>query len=216
MTGKRLDLDIDDLVKRYLAGESEKAIAQHLGVSRTAIRPRLIERGIEIRDRSAAMRQRMSLLTPQQRSLLTTAAHQARRGQVDSMETLSARALHNERTGRLTGAGEKALLKLLRKQGFSTKPQHAVGPYNIDIAVWPVAVEVHISPRHPIAIARHRKRVEYLANQGWHSLYVWVSRAEYIEPACVAEVIAHIERAQADPASIREHRVIRGRGQDAP
>lgn len=49
MTPIRTPLDVDDIVKRYLAGESVNRLAEAFSVDRATIRHRLRERGIELR-----------------------------------------------------------------------------------------------------------------------------------------------------------------------
>src|ERR1022692_2215574 len=52
------------LVARYLAGESEKALAEALGIDRIVIRNRLLKAGVQRRGRSESMYLRMSQTGP--------------------------------------------------------------------------------------------------------------------------------------------------------
>ena len=48
----------DDIVARYLAGESEHVLAQAYGIHRALVRTILLEAGVDRRDRAAAARMR--------------------------------------------------------------------------------------------------------------------------------------------------------------
>lgn len=216
MSGIRHTLDVDDLVRRYLSGESEKAIADDLGVGRPTIRRRLLAAGITPRGRGEAMSVRMANTSPDERKRLASAANTARRGSKASADELARKAVTAERTLQKIRNGEIGLAALLSTRGVRPDLQKACGPYNIDIALAPIAVEVHVSTTHPMRSARQRERVVYLADRGWRTLYVWLRPGTEASDAAADEVIAHVERAQADPASVREYRVIRGTGEDAP
>ncbi len=84
---KKLNLPDAEIVRRYLDGESELALALAYNVNRWTITRRLREAGAERRDGSEANRLRMTKLTPKQRVELATPAHTARRGSVVSAET---------------------------------------------------------------------------------------------------------------------------------
>src|SRR6266568_3349358 len=77
MSRERIPLEVSDLVKRYLGGESENALAKSLGVSRNVIERRLRETNIKRRGGSASMFLRMSQTSPEERSRLAFAAHEA-------------------------------------------------------------------------------------------------------------------------------------------
>lgn len=216
MSGKRHTLDVDDLVSRYLAGEAENTIALDLGVGRPTIRRRLLEAGIQPRNRAEAMSVRMANTGADERKRLAAAANAARRGSKASMVELERKAVTAERTLQKVRNGEIGLASLLSTRGMRPDLQKACGPYNIDIGLAPVAVEVHMATAHPMRSARQRERVVYLADHGWCTLYVWlVPRTEATDSAA-DEIVAHVERARADPSAVREYRVIRGGGQDAP
>lgn len=217
MARKRLDVNTDDLVARYIAGESEKSLSQRYGIARTAIRPRLEAAGVTRRNRSASMYLRMAQTGPDERKRLALAANVARRGSNDTMDTLLLRSATADRTLHKMRNGEIELACLLSGRGMFADLQAACGQYNIDLAFPPVAVEVHWSTNHPLKSAHQRKRVEDLADLGWRTLYVWRNpgRTEsgYASLA-VDEIVAHVERAQSDPSSVRECRVIRSTGED--
>lgn len=79
-TCKKLDLPDGEIVRRYLDGESELALAKAYQVNRWTITRRLTEAGVDRRDGSAANINRAARLAPEQRKANATAAHNARRG----------------------------------------------------------------------------------------------------------------------------------------
>ena len=215
MSGIRHTLDVDDLVRRYEAGESEQALAAALGVGRPTIRRRLLAAGVQPRNRSEAMKVRMDATSADERKRLAAAANVARRGSKASADELARKAHTAERTLQKIRNGEIGLAALLSTRGMRPDLQKACGPYNIDIALAPIAVEVHVSTSHPMRSARQRERVVYLADRGWRTLYVWLRPGAEASDRAADEVVAHVEAAQADPTAVREYRVIRGTGEDA-
>src|SRR5437764_402015 len=81
---RRLKIDVAQIITRYNRGETEQAISLSLGVSRPAVRRRLIEAGIRPRSYSEAQFIRMKRLTASERLRLSAAAHAAVRGKRQS------------------------------------------------------------------------------------------------------------------------------------
>ena len=210
-----IPLDIDDLVRRYNAGESEKALAESLGVSRVVIRRRLVQAGIEPRGRSAAMYQRMADTPPAERAALTEAAHAAVRGVPKTPEFLIAKALGVERKGAAGGnvsPAELALGGMLQDAGLTVVYQKAIGSYNADLTTGTVAMEVLGGQWH--RIKSHRERLRYILDAGWDVIYIWVDGRHFPLSAGAAEyVIAHCQFRDRNPAAPRCYRVIRGSGE---
>lgn len=213
MARKRVHIDVDDLVRRYLSGESEKALAEAFGVSRGPIRDRLQKAGVEMRGRSEAMFTRMSRTEPEERSRLASAAHAARRGQKDDPESLSRRAAARE--GKIDGnvsPAEVLLLRDMRSRGLDVIPQKAIGPYNVDVATGTVAVEILGGTWH--RAKRHGERLRHILDSGWDVIYVWVDGIKFpLGPGATDYVITHLEFRQGAPAEPRCYRVIRGTGE---
>lgn len=211
----RLPVDDAEIARRYLAGESEKALAAALGTSRSAIRRRLDRQGVQARGRSESMYLRMAQATPEERAELASAAHGAVRGKSKTPEFLLARALGVERKGAEAGSVSPAELMLaawLREAGLTVAHQKAVGPYNVDLATGSVAVEVLGGGWH--RSKKHRKRLRHILDAGWDVIYVWVDGRRSPLTAGAAEyVIAHLEFRDRNPAAPRCYRVIRGGGQ---
>lgn len=207
------DLDLDHIRESYLAGESEKSIANRLGVGRAAIRRRLIAQGIAPRGRSEAMFVRMSRTDPDERGRLVAAAHVARRGAGVSLSEAHNKALARQMSGAKVGAGELLIADRLRELGHASVGQLAVGPYNLDLAVHPVAVEVHIDGSYPLNHGNRGHRLEYLLDAGWHVVYIWITQRYFLTDDGIRELAAFIERAKSAPPTIRQYGVIRGSGE---
>ncbi len=163
----------------------------------------------------------MSQTTPEERLRLTAAAHEGRRGTPSSWQSAAARAKTIERNPeKYIRIGEAELAALLRERGHHPDIQKAVGPYSLDLALPPVAVEVHRSSGHPLGRADFRERTRHLVNAGWWVIYVWISvrpEADWqeIAPAVADEVVAFLELAESDPAPVGQYRVVRGSGERA-
>ena len=100
-------------------------------------------------------------------------------------------------------------------RGLHAIPQHPVRGYNIDIAVGTLAVEVHSETSYPHqsgVVARRYERIKYLADRGWHSIYV-MSRNGLLVGPVTDEVVALLDLAERDPSAVGEYRVVRGSGE---
>jgi len=215
VTAKWVPPDANDLVKRYLAGESEQALAESFGVSRAVIRRVLLEAGIRPRNRSAGMHTRMAQTSPEERRRLASAAHDAVRGKAKTADFLAAKALGIERIGAAHGnasVAELILADMLREAGREVIHQKAIGPYNVDLTTGPVAVEVLGGGWH--RSKKHGERLRYILNAGWDVIYVWVDGRNFPLATGAGEyVAAHCEFRDRNPAAPRCYRVIRGGGE---
>ena len=213
-----------DVVARFSAGRSVKAIASEMGVSRPLVQQTLLDAGIAPRNRSEGMHARMAETDSARRKELASAANVARRGTKVSDAEGRLKAIRKCETGSKIGEAEADLVRALQARGLDAKPQHPVGPYNIDIMCGDVAVEVHSQTDWPHSSAVSRKRIEYLLNLGLNVLYVLCvvqrggaqARSRSVEPPTPAgtdEIIAFVQQSERDPAFRREYRVIRRSGE---
>jgi hypothetical protein len=211
----RVIIDDAAMVRRYEAGESEKALAVAFHIDRNGIRRRLLKAGVTPRGRSDAMYLRMSQASAEERARLAAAAHDAVRGKPHSKERLAAKALGIEKLGANgpnVSAAEIMLACMLRNAGRDVVHQKAIGPYNVDLAAGSVAVEVLGGQWH--RAKKHRERLRYILNAGRDVIYVWVDGRNHPLGAGAAEyVVAHLEFRDGNPAAPRCYRVIRGGGQ---
>lgn len=214
---RRIPLDSEDILRRYLAGETKKAIAESLGVNQATVQRRLADFGITTaKNRSEAMKIRLSRMTPEERKALAEAANKAARGSKRSFQELCNRAKGVQEKGSHISKTERILAGWLLEKGISVIHQQAVGPYNIDLGAYPVAVEVfggnwHATGKHA---ARLPERVNYLFNRGWNILIIWVNAIHHPLLPCVTDdIIAFIEQSRSNPSFRRQYRVIWGDGQ---
>ncbi|MFF9309895.1 hypothetical protein ACF1BS_03200 [Streptomyces sp. NPDC014748] len=204
----RKSLPDAEIVSAYVAGESELTLAQRYGVERNVVRRRLEEAGVEIRNRSEANTNRMARLTPEERAAQTAAAHAAMRGRRVPEKERLLRAARREETLSHASAREGVFAAHL-ETSLPVTPQKAIGPYNVDFAVGPIAVEILGGSWHAYK-PYHAERTPYILNQGWHMLFIW-DRPK--APLCIeaAEyVVAWAQKASGNPAAVRQYRVIRG------
>jgi very-short-patch-repair endonuclease len=222
MASKRIPLDIDHLVGQYEAGVSVKALAAQLGVSRPVIVRRLSELGITPRGRSDSMFLRMAQSTPEERMRLTQAAHAATRGRPQPEDRCIRQAQGRERTKSHAGPDAVTLAELLNARGLPVTLEKACGPYNIDLTLDAAAIAVEIQGGNWHAYGRHGarlgKRREHILGAGWHLVEVW-GTSEILRKnlGIIADKLtAFAEEFGGLDSSRRQHRVLRGNGEDAP
>lgn len=211
--------NIDAIIERYIAGESELSLAKEIGVSRPTLRSRLVERGVTIRNGSDANRERMKRLSPEDRKELAKAAHDKIRGSKRSKVELIRRAVKRQETLQYQSEAEKVLIQLLRDRGvLGIVPQKAIGPYNIDIAIegQSVAVEVmgHSRARQAPTLSGYKKRTPYLLNLGWDVIIVRVDGTRYFLTEAAADyIVSHIQEPGSNKSARGQYRVIGGNGE---
>jgi hypothetical protein len=188
MRGKKTapQLPLDEIKRRYLAGESTTDIAKTYNVGYGAILRRLRQQGVRIRTLAEAGK-------------LVREESRARRAKSIIPKV---------------GLGEELLAKWLRQLGEVPVIQQAVGTRNVDIALWPLAVEVWLSSSSPLSDPYCRQRIKYLADRGWSSCYVFMARRTGILLPTVADKIISLrDQALLNPTAARQHWVIRGCGE---
>lgn len=196
--------NLDDLVQRYLDGESALKLSKEAGVCDRAFRNRLTARGIAIRSKNS--------YPPH-----VAEAHAARRGKRDGAEVMHKRALSRERLGCGTSHREDEFAALLSARGVPFTRQKAIGRYNVDFALTevPLAVEVSAGGGNSRRQARAKERTEYLLNVGWYVLQMEISgKADRISDEAIDRVVAAACILRANPSAPREHRMIRADGKD--
>lgn len=223
MPYKRPDIDTDDVIRRYVAGESELSIARSYGANRESIQRRLRKAGVTRRSGSEANLLRMGRMTADERRANAAAANAAARNRVvsDAERARRAQTVYDSGTTRWVSPYEVQLTGMLQQRGVECKPQFPVGKYNIDIACGSVAVEVHRHSGQPHRRPILRERIEYLINNGWSVMYVWVSPHPTstfctITDDCADKVTAFVEESNRSPSARGQYRVVRGSGDDVP
>lgn len=213
MAAKREDININDLIAKYLQGFSVKALSEFFNISRTAIIPRLRRAGIRPRNRSEAMYLRMAQTTSEEKARLAEKAHDAVRGKPKSFKAAAKQAKKKQLTHSQVGKGEYLLASWLEERGLSPVLQEAVGKYNIDISCCPVAVELLVNASNPFARATDRKKIEYLTNRNWTVIYVWVTKRHFLSEEAAEYIVSLFERTHSDPTLRGSYWVIRGSGE---
>jgi hypothetical protein len=153
---------LPEVKRRFDAGESVKAIAEALDMTRGSLALHLNDLGIRKRNRSEAMYLRMAQTSPEERSRLSEKAHQAVRELSKEFfhEAAKKQALSKHKTRSKVGFGEPEFLQWVRDRRISGSPQVAESVYNIDILLPTLAVEIHNNACHPHTHTYFRKRIE--------------------------------------------------------
>lgn len=215
MPRKAYAMNLDDLIRLYESGLSEKACSEHLGVSRRYAHDQLVKAGVTLR----SFREQLLLVaasrTPEERARIATAAHDAVRGSTRSIETLLAAALTREANPKIS-PHEALLAQWLTERGRPVRHQVAIGPYNADLTTGTVAVEVFGGNWH--STGEHRrtfpKRANYILDQGWHLIIVWDQKRNPLSVHAADYIVTFAQEPDRDPPGPREYRVIRGCGEE--
>jgi transposase len=183
---KPIELPLEDIKRRYEAGEGCPQIAQTYGVSQSVISRRLQDMGVRIRTLAEA-------------------------GALIREESRAKRA---ESCAAPVGWGEELLGRWLRERGKDPVHQLPVGSRNVDLALTPIAVEVWLSGSSPLTDPYCRNRIKYLGDRGWSSCYVFIPRrTRILVPAVADQIVALHDAALLNPTAPRQHWVIRGCGE---
>ena len=203
-------VDADDIVRRYLAGESVNKLADRFGVSRQVIYCRLRHANVHIRNRSESMFTRMEQTSPEERKRLTEAANKAKRGKANTPEMLAKRARAQKR---FIGKFEQEFIDALDNAKIPVFPQEPFLSYNLDIGCGNVAMEIHTQTAGPLTAKFIKKLVECV-HSGKNMVYVWISpRNPVVLDACYENVVALIKSVRANPPATAQYWVIRSTGE---
>jgi len=215
MTRKFDHLNADNIIHEYISGKSQAELASINNVSRGPILRILIESNVVVRSCLEANRILASNRTPEQNRQYTEAAHNAARGRKQTIEERSKGALTRELYPSNIGKWETILSSMLFKHGISTIPQKAIGPYNCDLAAYPVAVEVFGGNFHfsGSAFDRLPKRIHYILNSGWNIIMINVGRRRPITEETARYLVSYIQSLCCFPAIGCEYRMIWGTGE---
>lgn len=209
-----LGLPDEEIIRRYTSGESENALAKSFGVSRSAIRARLVANHIEIRDQVSANRL-LAQTTPAEEHLRRIKiAQNSVRGRIVPEEEKVRRAITREQKALGRSQAEIMLVEWLVERGLEVTPQKAIGIYNVDIASYPVAVEIFGGSWHREKPG-HIQRALYILNHGWHLIVIWThARRSPISPSAADYIVTFLQEISSNPTSVGQYRVIRGDGKE--
>src|SRR3989304_3140085 len=208
--------DIDESVRLYKSGLLYADIATKFGVHWMVVRYAIKKAGVKSRSLSEVAYIMNSRLSEKERARKARAAHDAVRGKCQSFEHRMKIALAREKKGIGISRIESCFMTMLEKAGFHCVPQKAIGPYNVDIAITEAAVAVEIfgGQFHTTgrSAGRFRKRFDYLFNEGWHPIVIWVTRDYPLEIGAVEYVVAFAEKIGRGESMGRKGQMIRGGG----
>jgi very-short-patch-repair endonuclease len=214
---KRINFDVFDLIERHKSGVSIKELSKETGIGRKTITRRFESVGFVQRNRSESMFVRMANTAPEERARLAAAAHEAVKGRKHTINEQIQRAKTREIRRIGISRTEQILSQMLNDLGFLVTPQKAIHTYNVDIAIngSPVVVEVfgggwHASGKHLI---RHRQRFDYLINNGYYPIVVWVDGTKFpLESGAANYIVANIEEIRRAKPVWSKEKMIRGNG----
>ena len=186
-------------------------IADQYGVSEGTVRNWLVAAQIELRDRGDAFRNRLSRMSPAERSASQSAASLSRTSASLHSSKVAIAAAKEARYSHV-GMWEPEIQSMLASRGLNARPQLQIGWFNADLALAPVSVEIHRNRSHPFGAA-WRDRLTYLSGRGWLCWYIWLKPTESPKPAAI-DTLAQLYRSLlAGDEGSAKHRVIRGDGQ---
>lgn len=206
-------IDVPLAIEMFNSGKSVKAIADHFGCSRTVIQHRFRKAGITVRNRSEGMYARMAETSIEDRRKLVNGANNGMRNSSfqDRMRRLCLSAIGKQRSLSEVGILEEFVAEKLAF--FDPIMQLAFGPYNIDIAIGSVAIEIHSCSSHPHSRINHRQRLKNLLKAGYTVVYVKPSKKTIINDAAINQLISVCEFARSNKAIRGKYWVIRGTGE---
>jgi very-short-patch-repair endonuclease len=204
----------------YVNGTSENELAKMHDTSRMTINNILRRNDIERRGSADANRLMMANRTPEENARNAQAAHDAVRGSVRPWEQRC--ELAKRRHGTVPPyATELLYAAWLRLRGYKIVHQHAVGPYNCDLTIPAIGVAVEIFGGNWHGSGKHAgmfaERAQYILDQGWLLVVVWVDQVKKRLAEASADYIASLaEQASRDPSLRGQYRVIWGDGEVVP
>ena len=211
MTGRKTLVNANDIIAKYTSGQSIKKLASDYGFSRQVIYRVLRENDIPIRNRSESMYTRMANTAPEERQRLAAAAHEAKRGYVNSPETRHKMALAKNKR---IGIFEDGFIKALTNAGIDTTPQQPFLAYNLDIGCGNVAVEIEVGHGMLLRSSKIRKRLMECLEAGMNMVYVAIpSRDSVVHGACYEQVVALVKLCRRYPPETCQYWMIRSTGE---
>lgn len=212
----KINLPVDDIQSMYEDGQSENAISKHFGVSRNVIRKRFLELGINPRSQSESEKLKWRQMDEKTRSNQVKNAHDAVRGSVKTMASKISLAKAREKLkyDHLIGFGELEFCELLTNRGIDFTHQKAIGPYNVDVAIGNIAVELTgYLGRYTMFNPKEINRSAKLLESGYHVLGVEFDSIDTLIH-CADEIISYINLASRLKPLDRQYWVIRCRMKD--
>lgn len=201
-----------EIIDRYAKGESASKIAADLGTYHHRIIYLLEEFGVTPRNKAQAIKRSWDA-----GDRPPPVVSGWNKGLKNSIESREKQAATFAKTLGHIGKYEKDFLKSLRDAGYSPIPQHAVGPYNIDIAIpeLAIAVEVQVGNVRSQSTSIRLDRLEYLFDRQWNIIILFTNKRVPFAVSKVSEnLIATVEVIRTNPSIRGHYRVIGRAGED--
>jgi len=210
-------LPVDEIASLYRSGMTKADLAIRFGVGEMTISNRLTIACIPTAaNRADAMRTRLARMTIDERLDITKAAHDAVRGSKRSVKDLTKRAIGVERAGAVTSVYETMFRDFLTSIGKPFIAQKAIGIYNADFAVGPIAVETFGGCFH--GFGKHAERIPQrmrdILDEGWNIYIIWcLDHDKILTPAVLDDFITFDNLSSINPTFRGQYRVIWSDGQ---
>lgn len=203
----------NELISLYSQGWSVKKLAEKFSVSRAVIADRLIQQGIQPRNRSEAMFNRMKFTTKEERKYLIAKAHEVIRDKSLNRECFKKGAITRQENivKKFVGFGEEILQRKLSKIGFKITPQFAFDTYNIDLVInGSIAVEVKLGSPTYFTTKKFKVKTEKLINSGFGVIWINFANRDWIKNrVALRNLVTYLQEFSLNPSSIGQYRVIR-------
>jgi len=222
---KLTDAQANDLIERYLAGESTKQLGPAFGVSSRVVSDYLRRAGVRARPRHQAVVDYQAGLTHEERSALTTRGmlkrwqnagpedrarmldpmHEANTGRPQPLSMKVAAARTKSAKGGPDSKYERMVGEWLEDRGVEYLRQVQVQGWTADLAVGNTLVEV------TTGWARKKEwepRFADFFDTGWNLYVVWHDTREPLLPQVADDLIAWVKILERDPSARGQHRVV--------
>lgn len=205
-----------EIIALYTQGVSVLRLAQQFGLNRGTINRVLKHARLAIRTSREANLIRMGAMSDSDRKALTAAANDAfrraphaviRKGQLTRAARVEAGQSQINQ-----GVGEPEVLAALTPLG--ARPQVSVGPYNVDVGLGTVAVEVKFGCGGGHR-SREGEKIKYLLERGWRVVYVVFMSRQALRDG-LDYIVPLVDMLQRKPPAPGQYWVIRCGFQQSP
>lgn len=209
-----LNVDVNKLIAEYVAGVSEYQLSKDFGISRCAIRVRLVSANVPIRGQSEAGRTRVSRLGLPKNLQKVWANNRGKKIDEEILIRRAKKAQSGESKISI-GRDEKVASLAFRRVGLKIIRQYAVGRYNLDIAIPSVnlGIEIQTGSFDRMGPGTSAKRLKYIFNSGWRVVCVIAWHGGGIDwPIIAKKILAYCNRLRRNKSSVGKYGMIRGNG----
>lgn len=208
----------EEIVNRYLAGESSEYLAHEYAVAPYTLTKYLKEVGIEIRSTSESMFEWINHASPEEFKKRFGVGRKRLNFVVTKEHVAKMRLFRAKRLEEMGSASpyispdEKIFASILTTIKIPYRQQVACRNYNIDFVCGTIAVEIHTGANNPFTDVRLVKRMKQLLKSN-HLLYIWVTPKCPISKPAASYLLRLLQAANGAPTVSRQYWVIRGSGE---